>query len=85
MPAKRVKNERHHQYKLLAKTDRVDFEGLTPYFPELRKKQHVTSQSLEKIEDGTALILSLNYPFDTLLSTQLRMRLLFAARSTICP
>lgn len=30
----------------------ADFEGLTPYFKELRKKQHVTSQSLEKIEDG---------------------------------
>ncbi|KAH9835787.1 Translin [Rhodofomes roseus] len=30
---------------------RADFEGLTPHFRELRKKQQVTSQSLEKIED----------------------------------
>ncbi|KZT74853.1 Translin [Daedalea quercina L-15889] len=30
---------------------RADFEALTPYFRELRKKQQVTSQSLEKIED----------------------------------
>ena len=29
-----------------------DFERFTPYVGELRKKQHVTSQSLEKIEDG---------------------------------
>ncbi len=29
-----------------------DFEALTPYFRDLRKKQHVTTQSLEKIEDG---------------------------------
>ncbi|PSR73170.1 hypothetical protein PHLCEN_2v10982 [Hermanssonia centrifuga] len=31
-----------------------DFEALTPYFRELRKKQVVTSQSLEKIEDEIA-------------------------------
>ncbi|KAI0932577.1 hypothetical protein AcV7_000360 [Taiwanofungus camphoratus] len=30
---------------------KADFEGLTPYFRDLRKKQAVTSQSLEKIED----------------------------------
>lgn len=30
----------------------LDFETLTPHFKELRKKQHVTSQSLQKIEDG---------------------------------
>ncbi|EMD41657.1 hypothetical protein CERSUDRAFT_102067 [Gelatoporia subvermispora B] len=29
----------------------VDFEGWTPFFRDLRKKQTVTSQSLEKIED----------------------------------
>ncbi|PPQ90409.1 hypothetical protein CVT25_014927 [Psilocybe cyanescens] len=28
-----------------------DFEGMTPYIRELRKKQSVTTQSLEKIED----------------------------------
>ncbi|OCH96657.1 Translin [Obba rivulosa] len=30
---------------------RVDFESWTPFFRDLRKKQAVTSQSLEKIED----------------------------------
>ncbi|KAH9947694.1 Translin [Amylocystis lapponica] len=30
---------------------KADFEGLTPHFKELRKKQTVTSQSLTKIED----------------------------------
>ncbi|KZT06353.1 Translin [Laetiporus sulphureus 93-53] len=30
---------------------KADFEGFTPYFRELRKKQSVTAQSLEKIED----------------------------------
>ncbi|EPS99124.1 hypothetical protein FOMPIDRAFT_1125109 [Fomitopsis schrenkii] len=30
---------------------KADFEGLTPYVRELRKKQQVTTQSLEKIED----------------------------------
>jgi len=30
---------------------KADFEGMTPYFRELRKKQVVTAQSLEKIED----------------------------------
>ncbi|KAL6304180.1 Translin [Sparassis latifolia] len=30
---------------------RANFEGLVPYYRELRKKQAVTSQSLEKIED----------------------------------
>jgi len=30
---------------------RADFEGFIPYFKDLRKKQAVTSQSLEKIED----------------------------------
>lgn len=29
-----------------------DFETFTPYYRELRKKQSVTSQSLQKIEDG---------------------------------
>jgi hypothetical protein len=32
-----------------------DFERFTPYIWELRKKQHVTAQSLEKIEDGKSL------------------------------
>ncbi|KAL4243083.1 translin family protein [Abortiporus biennis] len=31
---------------------KADFESMTPYFRELRKKQNVTSQSLEKIEDA---------------------------------
>ncbi|KAI1797631.1 Translin [Ganoderma leucocontextum] len=31
---------------------KADFEGMTPYFKELRKKQYVTGQSLEKIEDA---------------------------------
>ncbi|KAI0702457.1 Translin [Cytidiella melzeri] len=35
---------------------RADFEGLTPYFKELRKKQAVTSQSLQKIEDAAYAI-----------------------------
>ena len=30
-----------------------DFERMTPYIRELSKKQAVTAQSLEKIEDGT--------------------------------
>lgn len=30
----------------------VDLERLTPYIKELTRKQHVTAQSLEKIEDG---------------------------------
>ncbi|OBZ79725.1 Translin-associated protein X [Grifola frondosa] len=30
---------------------KADFEGWTPYFRDLRKKQAVTSQSLQKIED----------------------------------
>ena len=30
----------------------IDFEGLTPYVRELRKKQSVTGQSLRKIEEG---------------------------------
>ena len=35
-----------------------DFEGLTPYIRELRKKQQVTTQSLEKIEDGLLISLA---------------------------
>ncbi|KIP11444.1 hypothetical protein PHLGIDRAFT_124847 [Phlebiopsis gigantea 11061_1 CR5-6] len=35
---------------------RADFEVLTPYFKELRKKQNVTSQSLQKIEDAAYAI-----------------------------
>lgn len=31
----------------------ADFERFTPYVRDLSKKQFVTSQSLEKIEDGT--------------------------------
>ena len=30
----------------------ADFEVLVPYFKDLKKKQAVTSQSLQKIEDG---------------------------------
>lgn len=33
----------------------TDFEGFTPYIRDLSKKQHVTSQSLQKIEQGTML------------------------------
>jgi Translin family len=33
----------------------VDFERLTPYVRDLSKKQAVTSQSLEKIEDGNVI------------------------------
>jgi hypothetical protein len=32
-----------------------DFEKYTPYVPDLPKKQTVTAQSLEKIEDGEFL------------------------------
>lgn len=32
-----------------------DFERLTPYVRDLSKKQAVTAQSLEKIEDGDLL------------------------------
>lgn len=35
----------------------VDFEVMTPYFRDLRKKQNVTSQSLRKIEEGECLAL----------------------------
>ena len=43
-----------------APTDaRVDFEVWTPHFRELRKKQYVTAQSLQKIEDGQSSRLSL--------------------------
>jgi hypothetical protein len=33
----------------------VDFERLTPYVKDLSKKQTITSQSLQKIEDGNNL------------------------------
>ncbi|KAI0076266.1 Translin [Panus rudis PR-1116 ss-1] len=35
---------------------RADFEAYTPYFRDLRKKQNVTTQSLEKIEDAAYAI-----------------------------
>lgn len=45
------KRKRTHSADILG--NRIaDFEALTPYFKELRKKQYVTGQSLEKIEDG---------------------------------
>ncbi|KAH9890960.1 Translin [Cubamyces lactineus] len=43
---------------------KADFEGLTPYFKELRKKQSVTSQSLEKIEDATYAVVVRTSEFD---------------------
>lgn len=42
----------HVQFVMLIRFS-TDFERFTPYIGELRKKQHVTAQSLEKIEDGT--------------------------------
>ncbi|KAI8995376.1 Translin family-domain-containing protein [Trametes punicea] len=43
---------------------KADFEGLTPYFKELRKKQSVTSQSLEKIEDATYAVVVRTSEYD---------------------
>ncbi|KAI0662566.1 Translin [Cubamyces menziesii] len=43
---------------------KADFEGLTPYFKELRKKQSVTAQSLEKIEDATYAVVVRTSEFD---------------------
>ncbi|CDO70268.1 hypothetical protein BN946_scf184942.g68 [Trametes cinnabarina] len=43
---------------------KADFEGLTPYFKELRKKQTVTSQSLEKIEDATYAVVVRTSEYD---------------------
>ncbi len=34
----------------------ADFERWTPYVRDLKKKQSVTSQSLEKIEDGQSAL-----------------------------
>ncbi|KAI0359126.1 Translin [Trametes cingulata] len=43
---------------------KADFEGLTPYFKELRKKQSVTAQSLEKIEDATYAVVVRTSEYD---------------------
>ncbi|KAI0639141.1 Translin [Trametes polyzona] len=43
---------------------KADFEGLTPYFRELRKKQSVTAQSLEKIEDATYAVVVRTSEYD---------------------
>lgn len=41
---------------LFVRNCRADFESWTPYFKDLRKKQNVTTQSLEKIEDAAYAI-----------------------------
>lgn len=45
----------YHRSHLTSLIDhrRVDLDRFAPLFRELGKKQHVTAQSLEKIEDGT--------------------------------
>ncbi|KAI0651590.1 Translin [Trametes meyenii] len=43
---------------------KADFERLTPYFKELRKKQSVTAQSLEKIEDAAYAVAVRTSEFD---------------------
>ncbi|KAI0768549.1 Translin [Trametes elegans] len=43
---------------------KADFEGLTPYFKELRKKQSVTTQSLAKIEDATYAVVVRTSEYD---------------------
>ncbi|KAI0823019.1 Translin [Trametes gibbosa] len=43
---------------------KADFERLTPHFKELRKKQHVTAQSLEKIEDATYAVVVRTSEYD---------------------
>ncbi|RPD81722.1 Translin [Lentinus tigrinus ALCF2SS1-7] len=43
---------------------KADFERLTPYYRELRKKQHVTAQSLEKIEDAAYAVAVRTSEFD---------------------
>ncbi|GJE87756.1 translin-associated factor-X domain-containing protein [Phanerochaete sordida] len=43
---------------------RADFEVWTPYFKDLRKKQNVTSQSLEKIEDAAYAIMVRSSEYD---------------------
>jgi len=43
---------------------RADFESWTPYFKDLRKKQTVTSQSLEKIEDAAYAIMVRSSEYD---------------------
>ncbi|EIW64521.1 Translin [Trametes versicolor FP-101664 SS1] len=43
---------------------KADFEGLTPHFKELRKKQSVTTQSLEKIEDAAYAVVVRTSEYD---------------------
>ncbi|KAH9487108.1 Translin-associated protein X [Psilocybe cubensis] len=43
---------------------KADFEGLTPYIRDLRKKQSVTTQSLEKIEDAAYAIFVRSSEYD---------------------
>ncbi|PIL29628.1 hypothetical protein GSI_08265 [Ganoderma sinense ZZ0214-1] len=43
---------------------KADFEALTPYFKELRKKQYITGQSLEKIEDAAYAVAVRTSEFD---------------------
>jgi hypothetical protein len=60
----------------------IDFEQFTPYVRDLSKKQAVTSESLEKIENG-------NPPYATCIShytnyVQLRMRSQSADANMTC-
>jgi len=43
---------------------KADFEQITPYIPDLRRKQVVTSQSLEKIEDTAYAIVVRSSEYD---------------------
>lgn len=61
----------------------ADFERLTPYSRDLRKKQHVTTQSLEKIEDGRSVLLGMPSSITHISAhVQLHMLLLFAHPSS---
>lgn len=42
-----------HESRQFSAAQTKDFERMTPYVRDLRKKQYVTAQSLEKIEDGS--------------------------------
>lgn len=46
-----------HSFVLTGVDKQPDLERLTPYVKELSRKQHVTAQSLEKIEDGKTVCL----------------------------
>ena len=63
----------------------TDFERFTPYVRDLSKKQAVTSESLEKIENGEAPALDVHQSLSLIDTIQLRMLLLSADLSTIYP